>query len=137
MLNNSWNIEEKLQKVMEETSVKTAYGVNWAYTTVSLSENMASIIPFLVLIIITMLSGYLLIYNIFYISVIRDIGFYGLLKTIGTTPKQLKKLITLQANRLYVIALPIGLALGYGVGMWLSPINLINLKIQRKQGSEN
>jgi len=137
MLSNSWNIEEKLQKVMEETGVKTAYGVNWAYTTVSLSENMASIIPFLVLIIITMLSGYLLIYNIFYISVIRDIGFYGLLKTIGTTPKQLKKLITLQANRLYVIALPIGLALGYGVGMWLSPINLINLKIQRKQGSEN
>lgn len=122
MLNNSWNIEEKLQKVMDETDVKTSYGVNWAYTTVSLSENMTSIIPFLVLIIITMLSGYLLIYNIFYISVIRDIRFYGLLKTIGTTPKQLKKLITLQANRLYVIALPIGLALGYGVGMWLSPM---------------
>lgn len=122
MLNNSWNIEEKLLKIMEETGVKTVYGVNWAYTAVSLSENLASIIPFLVLIIITMLSGYLLIYNIFYISVIRDIRFYGLLKTIGTTPKQLKKLITLQANRLYVIALPIGLALGYGVGMWLSPM---------------
>ena len=31
------------------------------------------------------LTGYLIIYNIFQISVIRDIRFYGLLKTIGTT----------------------------------------------------
>lgn len=71
-----------------------------------------------------MLSGYLLIYNIFHISVVRDIKFYGLLKTIGTTPRQLRQIISVQANRLYLIALPIGLALGYGVGVWLMPLML-------------
>ncbi len=33
-------------------------------------------------------TGYLIIYNIFQISVAGDIRFYGLLKTIGTTPRQ-------------------------------------------------
>ena len=31
-------------------------------------------------------TGYLIIYNVFQISVAGDIRFYGLLKTIGTTP---------------------------------------------------
>ena len=34
-----------------------------------------------------LLTGYLIIYNIFYISVVQDIRFYGLLKTVGTTKK--------------------------------------------------
>ena len=34
-------------------------------------------------------SGYLIIYNVMYISVTKDIRFYGLLKSIGTTPRQL------------------------------------------------
>ncbi len=34
-------------------------------------------------------TGYLIIYNVFQISVTNDIRFYGLLKTIGTTPRQL------------------------------------------------
>lgn len=37
------------------------------------------------------LSGYLLIYNVLYIAVTKNINFYGLLKTIGTSPRQIKK----------------------------------------------
>ena len=33
-------------------------------------------------------SGYLLIYNILYVSVVKDVQFYGRLKTIGTTQRQ-------------------------------------------------
>ena len=36
-------------------------------------------------------TGYLVIYNIFQISVAGDIRYYGLLKTIGVTPKQLRR----------------------------------------------
>ena len=39
------------------------------------------------------LSGYLLIYNILYIAVTKDIQFYGMLKTIGASPKQIKKIV--------------------------------------------
>ena len=58
------------------------------------------------------MSGYLLIYNVLYIAVTKDINFYGLLKTIGTSPKQIKKIVKGQALRLSLIGIPIGLALG-------------------------
>ena len=63
-------------------------GVNWGYTSSQLEsqldpELMVAIAAFLLLVIFT---GYLIIYNIFQISVAGDIRFYGLLKTIGTTP---------------------------------------------------
>lgn len=120
MFHNAWGLEKKAKKVMADTGVDANYGVNWAYSSTTLSENIQMLIPLLVLVLIIMLSGYLLIYNIFHIAVVQDIKFYGLLKTIGTTPKQLKKIISIQANRLYIIALPIGMVLGYGVGMWVT-----------------
>lgn len=122
MFDHSFGIEKKLQKVLSDTGVDAPYGVNWAYSSVGLEEDPANVIPFLVLILIIMISGYLLIYNIFHISVVRDIKFYGLLKTIGTTPRQLKRVVSMQANRLYLVGLPIGLALGYGIGVGLMPL---------------
>lgn len=62
--------------------------------------------------LIIVFSGYLLIYNVMYISVTKDIRFYGMLKTIGTSPKQIRKIVTMQAFRLSVIGIPIGVLLG-------------------------
>ncbi|AJY77656.1 ABC transporter permease [Paenibacillus beijingensis] len=122
MFNNSFGIEKKIRNVLSDTGLDAPYGVNWAYASVSLFENPMNVIPYVALILIIMLSGYLLIYNIFHISVVRDIKFYGLLKTIGTTPRQVRKIISIQANRLYVAALPIGLASGYGIGRWVASL---------------
>lgn len=63
-------------------------------------------------IIFIMVSSYLLIYNIFYISVSKDTRFYGQLKAIGTTKKQIRKIIRKQVLKLSAIGIPIGLALG-------------------------
>ncbi|MEG2194204.1 MAG: FtsX-like permease family protein [Terrisporobacter sp.] len=68
------------------------------------------------------LSGYLLIYNIMYIAVTKDIHFYGLMKTIGTSPKQIKKIVKGQAFRLSIIGIPIGLILGAIVSFALVPM---------------
>lgn len=67
-------------------------------------------------------SGYLLIYNIMYIAVTKDINFYGLIKTIGTSPKQIKKIVKGQALRLSLIGIPIGLALGAIVSFGIVPM---------------
>lgn len=106
----------------EENSVRI--GVNWGYTSSQLGESMdattlVAIIAFLALVIFT---GYLIIYNIFQISVTGDIRFYGLLKTIGVTPRQLRRIIRGQALFLCVVGIPIGLLLGYGVGAALTPV---------------
>ncbi|QQZ61861.1 ABC transporter permease [Paenibacillus sonchi] len=122
MFSNAVDIEKKLDKVLADTGLDVPIGINWAYTTSSLSDNIIKMVPYLTVILIIMLSGYLLIYNIFYISVVRDVKFYGLLKAIGTTPRQLKKIITIQSQLLYLAGLPFGLGFGYGIGRLLSPL---------------
>ena len=99
-------------------------GVNWGYTSARLGESVDAAtvlagIAFLVLIIFT---GYLIIYNIFQISVTGDIRYYGLLKTIGVTPRQLRRIIRWQACLLWAAGIPLGLLLGYGVGAGLTPV---------------
>ena len=89
-------------------------GVNWGYTSSQLGESMdaatlIAIVAFLALVIFT---GYLIIYNIFQISVTGDIRFYGLLKTIGVTPRQLRRMIRQQAMFLCIVGIPAGLLLG-------------------------
>ena len=74
-----------------------------------------TVIGVLAALLLIILTGYLIIYNIFQISVIKDIRFYGLLKTIGTTGKQIKKIIRRQALVLAAIGIPIGLVAGYFV----------------------
>ncbi|WP_037290613.1 FtsX-like permease family protein [Saccharibacillus sacchari] len=118
---NCWNIRNKMHKVMQNADLSVDYGVNWAYASESLLQQPANMLPYAGLLLIVMLSGYLLIYNIFHISVVRDIRFFGLLKTIGTSPRQIRRIVLVQSNRLYLLALPIGLLLGYGVGSLLSP----------------
>ncbi|MGN0704871.1 MAG: FtsX-like permease family protein, partial [Lentihominibacter sp.] len=74
------------------------------------------------ILLLIMLSGYLIIYNVFYISVSGDIRFYGLLKTIGTTGRQLRKIVRRQALLLSIIGIPLGLVLGYLAAMVLLPV---------------
>ena len=75
----------------------------------------------LVLLLIIFASGYLIIYNIFRISVNNDIRTYGLLKNIGTTGRQLKSIVRRQALTLSVIGIPLGLAIGYFIGLAMTP----------------
>lgn len=107
-----------------ENSVRI--GVNWGYTSAQAASKLdmqavMAIISFIALVVFT---GYLIIYNIFQISVTGDIRFYGLLKTIGTTPRQLKRIIRQQALFLCAAGIPVGLALGYGAGAVLTPVVL-------------
>lgn len=74
--------------------------------------------------LIIVFSGYLLIYNVMYISVTKDIRFYGMLKTIGTSPKQISKIVKTQAFRLSVIGIPIGILLGTAISFAAVPYAL-------------
>lgn len=99
-------------------------GVNWAYTGAQLSENLdlPTILLLAGMLILILLTGYLIIYNVFQISVAGDIRFYGLLKTIGTTPRQLWRVIRAQALMLSLAGIPVGLLLGWLLGGVLTPV---------------
>lgn len=133
MFKNDLHIEEDVLQVLENHGYQNEdpqgenylkIGVNWGYSGAQLSNNFdpmtaVAIIALLLLIIFT---GYLIIYNVFQISVTNDIRFYGLLKTIGTTGKQLKHVIRQQALILSLIGIPIGLLLGFLIGNKLTPV---------------
>lgn len=53
--------------------------------------------------------GFLLIYNVMYLSVSKDVRFFGLLKAIGTTPRQLRLIVNGQVFRMYAAGMPLGL----------------------------
>ncbi len=83
---------------------------------------IAAIIGVMGLIIV--LSGYLLIYNVMHISVTKDIRFYGMLKTLGTSPAQIKKIVKMQVARLSCIGIPIGILLGLMISFLAVPFAL-------------
>ena len=89
-----------------------------------LANRTRNIVAVLALILLT---GYLIIYNVFHISVAGDIRFYGLLKTIGTTPRQLRRIIRTQALLLSLIGIPVGLLLGWLLGGILTPVIVARL----------
>ena len=99
-------------------------GVNWGYTGAQLAENLdpTTMIILLTVLLLILLTGYLIIYNVFQISVAGDIRFYGLLKTIGVTPRQLRRIIRIQALALSAVGIPLGLVLGWLVGSRLTPL---------------
>ena len=135
MFANSQNIEGRVQTIIAESGYapeEIEYGINWAYFSeagqdVDAFSSIVLVIAFLVI----MLTGYLIIYNIFRISIAGDIRFYGLIKTIGATKKQIRYLVLRQAVLLSVMGIPIGLILGYGIGnlampLFLSAMNTIS-----------
>lgn len=84
------------------------------------SPGLVAAALFMALVIV--LAGYLIISNIFRISLLKDLRMYGQLKTIGASPKQLRRLMVKQADFLNLIGIPLGLALGYLLGKGLLPI---------------
>ena len=74
--------------------------------------------------ILFMFCGYLLIYNVFEIAVTNDIRQYGLLRTVGTTSQQIKRLVNRQALYLFLIGTPFGLLFGILLGRSILPAAL-------------
>ena len=119
------NIEETMDGILADTDLTgLEYGVNLAYSPEMNASAFSESLPMYLGMILVFVAGYLIIYNIFQISVTADVQFYGKLKTLGMTKKQLKKLIYGQADRLCLIGIPLGLILGWGLGFLLVPVLL-------------
>lgn len=134
----AWNIQKQADALMERCGFdpqQVKCGVNWAYETDSIEPADALVLAGLLLLIV--LSGYLIIYNVFYLNVFHDIRFYGLLKTIGTTGRQLRKIVRKQAWRLCLFGIPAGLLIGWCAGRVLAPIMMGVLEQQVDAYSAN
>ena len=129
MLKNSFMIRDKLLKIAERNGYKVVddpgnlsekeirIGVNFAYIfSGDSSFDFKTFLPFLAFLILVIVAGYLIINNIFKISVNEDIKLLGLLKTIGMTKPQIKRLIHLESLAVALPAIIVGDIVGISIG---------------------
>lgn len=129
MLKNSFMIRNKLLKIAERNGYKVVedpgnlsdkeirIGVNFAYIfSGDSSFDFKTFLPFLAFLILVIVAGYLIINNIFKISVNEDIKLLGLLKTIGMTKPQIKKLVHLESIAASLSSIIVGDIVGISIG---------------------
>ena len=119
MMPKAWNIEKQALDVTSEYGLDERVSINDAYGMATV--NLSSMLPLVAGIAVIFIAGYLLIYNVFYISIAQDIRFYGMLKTLGTTARQIRKIVYRKAIKLSLMGIPIGLLLGWPIGRLLLP----------------
>ena len=139
-MKNTRNIEQELKGYVESLGAQTENADGNNYVNVAVNPMLysedgntgigLSIFFFGALFI---LCGYLLIYNIFDIGVMQDIQQFGIMKTIGMTGKQIKRLMRRQMLLLSLIGIPIGLLVGYGLGALLLPAILKNWEYSEEE----
>lgn len=114
------NPDEALQRLSADLSVNDIM-------VAGLSKDYASMITIIVLpsllVVLVIICGYLLVYNIMNISISRDMHMFGQLKTLGCTCKQIKTIVRKKTHVLCLIGIPIGLLLG----LFLSKVTLPRL----------
>ena len=126
---NAVGIQKKLDQIIldsgysitQKDSNYIASNANWAYVSDGLEGDPLTIGAVISALILILLTGYLIIYNVFQISVMKDIRYYGLLKTVGTTARQIEKILRRQAFRMAVLRIPAGLLVGFLVGQGIVP----------------
>uniref|UniRef100_UPI0026093988 ABC transporter permease n=1 Tax=Lagierella sp. TaxID=2849657 RepID=UPI0026093988 len=129
MLKNSFRIKDKLLKIAKRNGYEVVedsgnlsdkeirIGVNFAYIlSGSNSFDFMTFLPAFALLLLVMLAGYLIINNIFKISVNEDIKLLGLLKTIGMTKPQIRKLVHLESLAVALPSIIIGNIIGIFIG---------------------
>lgn len=133
MFHNTFDLQGKLDRLLAESGYQSqdeaapnylASNTNWAYMSAGFSFDPAMLLAVAGALALIVFTGYLIIYNIFQISVVKDIRFYGLLKTVGATGRQLKAIIRRQALVLAAIGIPVGLLVGFLLGRVLVPVML-------------
>lgn len=95
--------------------------VNDSYIEAS-GGDLSLIIVFACIGFIVLIATAMVIYNIFYISVSERIRQFGLLKALGATKGQIRKLIFREGIFLSVFGIPIGVVLGYVLSFIVIPL---------------
>ncbi|RKP44504.1 FtsX-like permease family protein [Cohnella endophytica] len=80
--------------------------------------NRALAVIFGTLVGLVVLSTIAVIYNAFHIAVLERIRQFGLLRTLGASPAQIRNLVFREATVLAAIGVPLGLVTGW-FGLWL------------------
>lgn len=116
----SEQIQNEITEICKEEGILQSPSINHAYLELS-QPSVLLVMAGIAGLAIVIMAGVLVIYCIFYISIINSIREYGQLRTIGMTEKQIKRLVYKEGTSLSLIAIPIGLIMGTFLSYFLVP----------------
>lgn len=90
--------------------------LNMESSNINLKNAIVRLIAVVVFLIVICSAA--VIYNVFNISVIERIRYFGIMRSIGATPYQIRKIIVYEALIICIIAIPLGFISGY-IGVYV------------------
>ena len=119
---------DSAEEVIKELAVKCGIpedrvSINNYYILWQLDPGIETISTCAIIAIMVIVFSAVVIYNIFQIGLVQKIREYGKLKAIGTTGRQLRKIVFREGMSLAAVGIPLGALLGYfiaeGTYTWL------------------
>ena len=114
-----WMSDEAQQAFIDSMKLKKSQRLFYVYEYGNATEIFLGLSG---IALVTVLSAYLLIYNIMYLSVAGNIRYYGLLQTIGMTGRQIRQLMQKQLLWIGGIGMFAGILIGAGTSFFLIPV---------------
>lgn len=110
------NLDAQAQEMLRELGVdRVSYTTNLAYNKARLQRLSEKTIPFYLINIAVVVCGILMVYNIVRISETQNMRFYGRIKSLGMSPRQIRRFSSGQAAYLCLPAIPIGWLSGFAL----------------------
>lgn len=122
---SSYSNDELKAKVKEIGTLAGVRGEDIHINNWNIDSNNASsqtTLAIVAIALVVLFACALVIYNIFYISIMRRINEYGQLRTIGATSKQIRKIVLREGRKLSFKYIPIGIVLGCIASAMISPV---------------
>lgn len=115
---NSSSLEMTIKDLAQKCGINPEYASeNSYYALWVLDPGMEMIVGCTVVALIVVLFAVMVIYNIFQVGLIRQIQEYGKIRALGTTKKQMKKIIFREGMLLAVPGVPAGLVAGAAISI--------------------
>lgn len=110
------NLDAQAQEMLHELGAdQVSYTTNLAYNKARLHRLSEKTIPFYLINIAVVVCGILMVYNIVRISETQNMRFYGRVKSLGMSPRQIRRFSSEQAAYLCLPAIPVGWLLGFAL----------------------
>ncbi|MDD2957875.1 MAG: hypothetical protein PHR92_05030 [Lachnospiraceae bacterium] len=109
-------LSEKYNIPSNDTSISSRY-----FSLASRNIDIQELLKILLAALVVFFAAAVVIYNIFYISISRKTQEYGQLRTIGMTPRQVKKMISAEGKKIAMPGIASGIIVGAAIGSFVQP----------------
>ncbi|MBD5525530.1 MAG: FtsX-like permease family protein [Lachnospiraceae bacterium] len=122
------DLDMQAEKLLADLGVDgVVYATNLAYNGARVERADGKAVPYYMINIAVAACGMLMVYSIVRLSAGENVRFYGRVKSLGMSPRQIGRLLSGQAVYLCLPAIPVGWLLGFTLCAVVAPYVILNM----------